>query len=255
MAGVLTGIMLARPAALFISASLGWRAVFLLSAALLSVIGILLGKMMPQYHPGGDLRYGRILTTMIALPAKMPALCWRSAYAALMFGAFNMFWTAIPVMLFERFHLSQQKIALFALAGVGGALVAPWAGRWSDRGYDNTATLGAMAVLTASFFGSLFAERAAILFALVAFAVLIDAAVQTNSVVSRRTVFGTPAAIRGRVNALYMTFQFAGGAAGSIIGTLSYHEEGWAGTAATGIGVGLVLLGLFACEAWRRLQP
>jgi hypothetical protein len=37
------------------------------------------------------LRYGRIITTMVRLPAKMPALCWRSAYAALMFGAFNMF--------------------------------------------------------------------------------------------------------------------------------------------------------------------
>jgi hypothetical protein len=103
-------------------------------------------------------------------------------------------------------------------------------------------------VLTLSFIGCLWTAEAALLPLLAVCAVLIDASVQTNSVVSRRTVFGTAPAIRGRVNALYMTTQFAGGAAGSILGTLSYHWGGWVGTACTGIGAGTVLLGLLACE-------
>src|SRR6202012_5629694 len=98
MAGVLTGIMLARPAALFISASFGWRAVFFASAGLMLLIGLLLARMMPPYRPGGGLHYGPIITTMVQLPARMPDLCWRSAYGALMFGSFNMFWTAAPLM-------------------------------------------------------------------------------------------------------------------------------------------------------------
>jgi predicted MFS family arabinose efflux permease len=245
MAGVLTGIMLARPAALFISASFGWRAVFFASAGLLLLIGVLLARMMPAYRPSGGLHYGRIIATMVRLPATMPELCWRSAYAALMFGAFNMFWTAAPLMLADRFQLGQHAIGLFALAGAGGALVAPWAGRLSDDGREITATFGAMVVLTLSFIGCLWTAEAALL---AVCAVLIDASVQTNSVVSRRTVFGTAPAIRGRVNALYMTTQFAGGAAGSILGTLSYHWGGWVGTACTGIGAGTVLLGLLACE-------
>jgi predicted MFS family arabinose efflux permease len=248
MAGVLTGIMLARPAALFIAASFGWRAVFLASAGLLLVIGVLLARMMPAYRPAGGLHYGRIITTMVRLPARMPDLCWRSVYGALMFGAFNMFWTAAPLMLADRFRLGQHAIGLFALAGAGGALAAPWAGRLSDGGREIAATFGAMILMTISFIGCLWAAKAAMLPALAICALLIDAAVQTNSVVSRRTVFGTAPAIRGRVNALYMTTQFAGGAAGSIIGTLSYHWGGWTGTAWTGACAGFLLLMLLACE-------
>jgi predicted MFS family arabinose efflux permease len=252
MAGVLTGIMLARPAALFISASFGWRAVFFAAAGLLLLIGLLLARMMPAYRPSGGLRYGRIISSMVRLPPKMPELCWRSAYGALMFGAFNMFWTAAPLMLADRFQLGQHAIGLFALAGAGGALAAPWAGRLSDGGREIIATFGAMVVMTVSFIACLWAADAAVLPLLVACAVLIDASVQTNSVVSRRTVFGTAPAIRGRVNALYMTAQFAGGATGSIVGTVSYHWGGWAGTALTGAGSGIVLLGFLACELGAR---
>src|SRR5437588_740004 len=55
MAGLLTGILLARPAALFISAALGWRSVFWLSAGLMVVIAGLLAAMMPQYKPRGGM--------------------------------------------------------------------------------------------------------------------------------------------------------------------------------------------------------
>ena len=77
---------------------------------------------------------------------------------------------------------------------------------------------------------------------------LLDASVQTNQVVSRRTVFNTSPAIRGRVNALYMTATFIGGAAGSLTGTVTYHWGGWNATAATGVAIGLVLLVLLALE-------
>lgn len=256
MAGVLTGIMLARPAALFIAASFGWRTVFFTSAGLMLLIGLLLYRMMPEHRPASGLRYNRAIWTMVGLPGRMPDLCWRSAYGALMFGSFNMFWTSAPLMLADLFHLGQHEIGVFALAGAGGALAAPWAGRLSDGGREIVATFGAMLVLALSFLVSIWAAGEAVLPLLVVCAVLIDASVQTNSVVSRRTVFGTAPEIRGRVNAIYMTCQFAGGAAGSIVGTLSYHWGGWAGTAWVGVGAGVLLLGLLGCEVrWRDSKP
>ncbi len=99
MAGVLTGIMLARAMALFIAGSFGWRAVFWTSAVLVSALAILLMLLIPNYRPARGMRYDRIIVSMMTLVPRMPALCWRSAYAALMFGAFNMFWTAVPLML------------------------------------------------------------------------------------------------------------------------------------------------------------
>ena len=248
MAGVLTGIMLARPAALFISGSFGWRAVFWISACLVSTLALLLARMMPTYRPASGLHYGRIIASMIALPPRMPALCWRSGYAALMFGAFNMFWTAAPLMLADRFGLGQHAIGLFALAGAGGALAAPLAGRLADWGLEIAATAGAMLVIALSFGATGWAVAATAMFPLVVAAVILDASVQTNQVVSRRTVFGTPAAIRGRVNALYMTSTFIGGAIGSLLGTLTYNMGGWSATASAGVAIGVVLLGLLALE-------
>ncbi len=248
MAGVLTGIMLARPVALFVAGSFGWRTVFWSSAGLVSVLGLLLARMMPSYRPAGGMHYGRIIGSMVRLPPRMPALCWRSAYAALMFGAFNMFWTAAPLMLTDRFGLSQHAIGLFALAGAGGALAAPWAGRLADRGLELAATAAAMLLLGLCFAGTGWAVGAVSLLPLVVFTVILDASVQTNQVVSRRTVFGTPAAIRGRVNALYMTATFIGGAAGSLLGTLTYNLGGWPATAETGVAIGVVLVGLLGLE-------
>lgn len=248
MAGVLTGIMLARPVALFISGSFGWRAVFWSSACLVTALALLLARLMPSYRPAGGMHYGRIIVSMIGLPPRMPALCWRSAYAALMFGAFNMFWTAAPLMLAGRFGMGQHAIGLFALAGAGGALAAPMAGRLADRGLEIAATAASMLVIALAFGATGWAVAAMALLPLAVATVLLDASVQTNQVVSRRTVFGTAAAIRGRVNALYMTATFIGGATGSLLGTITYNLGGWGATAGTGVAIGVVSLGLLALE-------
>lgn len=252
MAGLLTGIMLARPAALFLAASFGWRAVFWLSAVLMLAIGLGLARMMPRYQPRGGMHYGRILISMAGLLRDIPFLRWRAAYQALLFAAFNMFWTAVPLLLADRFGLGEHGIGLFALAGAGGALAAPMAGRLADRGLSGITTVGAMIAVGLAFLASGWAASAVVLSVLVALAVIIDAAVQANQVVSQRIIFSVAAEIRGRVNALYMTITFAGGALGSLLGTLTYHSGGWTMTAITGGLIGAMALLLFAAAAWAR---
>lgn len=251
MAGLLTGIMLARPAALFVAASFGWRAVFWSSALLMVGIGLGLARMMPRYQPRGGMHYGRILISMAGLLRDIPFLRWRAAYQALLFGAFNLFWTAVPLMLADRFALSERGIGLFALAGAGGALAAPIAGRLADRGLSRITTAGAMIAVGTAFLATSWAATAMLLSALVVLAVIIDAAVQANQVVSQRIIFSVPAEIRGRVNALYMTITFGGGALGSLLGTVSYHGGGWTMTAMVGGLIGTLALVLFTVEARR----
>jgi predicted MFS family arabinose efflux permease len=248
MAGLLTGIMLARPASLFIAAQLGWRAVFWASAVLMVAIGLALWRLMPRHAPRGGIGYGRILASMLGLFRDRPAVRRRALYQIFMFAAFNMLWTAAPIMLAERFGLSTNGIALFALAGAGGALAAPVAGRLADRGLIRATTAGAMIVLALCFLGTLWAVAALALAVLVVATILIDAAVQANQVVSQRVIFAVPADIRGRINAIYMTLTFAGGAAGSVLGTVTYHWGGWDGTALAGALMGALALALFATE-------
>ncbi len=256
MAGVLTGIMLARPVSLFVAASFGWRAVFWGSASLMLGIGVLLARMMPRYRPAPGMHYGQILASMVGLMRDVPAVRWRSTYQALLFAAFNMLWTAAPMMLADRFGMSNYGIGLFALAGAGGALAAPLAGRLADRGHSVALTAGAMLTLALSFFLTPWVVAPAALALLVVLTIGIDAAVQTNHVVSQRLIFAAPANVRGRVNALYMTIVFAGGAVGSMLGTLTYHAGTWTQTAFVAGALGAVALVLFGIEQWLgRKQP
>ncbi len=245
MGGLLTGIMLARPLSLFVATAFGWRAIFWASAVLMLAIGVGLVLLMPRHRPVGGMHYGQILASMGRLFMAMPVLRWRALYQALLFAAFNLFWTAAPLMLADRFHLTGNQIGLFALAGAGGALAAPIAGRMADRGLGRLASMGAMAVLGLGFLLTGWAVAAGALAALILITVAIDAAVQMNQVATQRILYSGPSETRGRVNALYMTTCFAGGAIGSVLGTVSYHRGGWSATTAIGTALGLIALLLF----------
>jgi len=255
MAGLITGIMLARPAALFVAAYLNWRAVFLASAVLMIGIGAVLWRMMPRYQPSGTSHYGAVLASLPGLVRNTPILRRRALYQMLLFCAFNLFWTAAPLMLTERFGMSDYAIGLFALAGAGGALAAPLAGRLADHGHGRMATYGAMASLALAFLATVLGEHILSLLVLIVATLVIDAAVQTNQIVSQRTIFSTAPAVRGRINALYMTTVFVGGALGSVLGTLTYHAGGWMVTAATGAALGIAGLAAFATERLEHRSP
>jgi predicted MFS family arabinose efflux permease len=211
-------------------------------------IGLALAATMPRHQPRPGMHYGRILTSMLAQLRTRRVLRFRSAYQALMFAAFNLFWTAAPLMLADRFGLSANAIALFALAGAGGALAAPFAGHAADRGFTLAATVAAMLLLTFSFFATEWALAAGALIPLVLLAILLDAAVQLNQVVTQRIIFTLSPEMRGRLNAIYMTTVFIAGALGSLLGTITYHAGGWRATAFAGGLMGLLMLVLFLFE-------
>jgi len=248
MGALLTGIMLARPFSLWISGSFGWRAVFVSSAVLMLIIGALLYRMMPKYAPSSSLRYGQIVGSTVRLLWNMPVVRRRAIYQALMFAAFNVFWTSVPILLAKRFGLGSHGIALFALAGCGGALAAPLAGRLADRGWGRLTTMGSAATLILGFLATLWTVKAGWLVAFAVLAALIDAAVQANQVATQKILFSGNNELRGRINAIYMASVFAGGALGSFLGAYVYHEWGWGAAALVGTSLGAIVLALFLTE-------
>jgi predicted MFS family arabinose efflux permease len=179
-----------------------------------------------------------------------PVLRRRAFYHACLFASFSLFWTAAPLLLADRFHLSQNGIALFAAVGVAGVLAAPMAGRVADRGWTRAATgLAMVTVLLALLLGLLGASGSTVgLFALALTAVLLDLGVTANGVLGQRAIYALSPALRGRLNGLYMATFFAGGALGSAIGGWSYAKGGWALTVAFGLGLVLGGLACFATE-------
>ena len=90
--------------------------------------------------------YGALIASMAHLAAATPILRRRAFYQACLFFAFSLFWTTTPLLLAgPHYQLTQNGIALFALAGVSGAIAAPIAGRLADRGLSRPATGAAIA--------------------------------------------------------------------------------------------------------------
>lgn len=245
MSGLLLGILLSRPVASFIADHFGWRAVFAFGAATMAVVTVLLMLTVPSRRPAHQATYMQLIRSLGRLVATQPALRERSLYQGLMFGSFSLFWSAAPVELMHRHHLSQSAIALFSLVGAMGASSAPIAGRLADAGHTGRATVVALGLAAASFAPALFAPGAGVA-GLVATGILLDFAVQMNMVLGQREIYALDAHSRNRLNSIYMTSIFVGGAIGSALASALYEHGGWTWIATVGALFPLAALARFA---------
>jgi predicted MFS family arabinose efflux permease len=241
IAGVLTSVMLARPLALFVSAVWGWRAVYVASGLATAGLGVALWWTMPPRRPHERIAYPRTIASMFGLFASEARVCRRTIYQAVLFGCFTMFWAALPILLAERFGLSMQAIGLFALAGAGGVLAAPLAGRMADRGDVRTGTVIAGAFVAGAFFCSAVSVFWALPIAIAMTSFVIDGSIQVSQVLSRMVVLDVAPGVRGRVNALYMTSIYLSGAVGSLLGVSLYYAAGWLAISSVGMAGGLAV--------------
>lgn len=244
MSGLLLGIMLARPIASFVTDLWGWQMVFLLSAVITTILAVVLARVLPRRNPSPSMRYVDLISSLWFLFETKSVLRRRAFYQACLFGAFSLFWTVIPLWLADHFHLSQQGIALFALAGVAGAIAAPIAGRLADKGWTKRLTGLAILVAILSFLIThIYQDSSAYALAiLVIAAITIDMAVSGNLVLSQRAIYSLGGDIRGRVNGVFMAVFFIGGAVGSAFGGWAYAYGGWMVASILGLSMPAVAL-------------
>lgn len=242
MSGLMLGIMLARPVASLVAEFSSWRVMFWLSVAAMAGLAATLGRALPPRTPSSALRYRDLLGSMAGLLRSSTVLRRRSLYHACLFGSFSLFWTTAPLYLAgPAYHLSQGGIALFALAGVAGAVATPIAGRIADRGLIRPATRAAMAIAASAFLLAHFVPHTTLGLGLLTLAAIgVDFGSAANLTLGQRAIFALGAAHRARLNGLYMAIFFAGGAVGSALGGWAYATGGWA--LASSIGTALPVL-------------
>jgi predicted MFS family arabinose efflux permease len=255
MAGLLGGIMLSRPFASMVAASLGWRALFWISAVLMATLIAVLWRVLPERRPHASIGYARTMASLPGIVWNTPLLRRRGWYQGMMFAAFQAFWTAVPLALVHEFGMGQRGIGLFALAGAAGALLAPVAGRLADRGWTRPATGVAIAVALFSFVLGAVSMHFHSLAGLVAAGILLDGAVQLCQVLNFRSLFMLAPELRGRLNGLFMTFIFICAAVASGIAAAVYAFHGWTGLCLLGGGFVSMALLLYLTEFRRRPVP
>jgi predicted MFS family arabinose efflux permease len=213
-------------------------------------LALVLRRMLPERRPEHTAGYGSLLRTVGTLIREEPALRRRAVCQAMMFGAFSAFWTAIAYELIDEHGFGQAGIAVFALIGAAGAAAAPIGGRLADRGWgrlgSGVAILLAALVMTLAGFG----HRSVVVLAIAG--VMLDFAVQFHQVMSQHEIYALRADARARINTVFMTTVFTGGAISSALTGLLHHRYGWTGACVLGTTMALIGLAVWAPSGLRR---
>jgi predicted MFS family arabinose efflux permease len=258
MTGLLLGILLARTFAGWVSNAGGWRSVFLIAAVVNASFAPLIWKYMPKLPPRQSLGYGVAMRSLLTLFRTQPLLRESCVMGALVFASFSCFWTTLAFLLDTHYGLGAGIAGSFGLVGAAGALIAPLAGRLSDkRGPRWVLTVGI--TLLASSYVLLWAEEnAAIHFGwhiatLAVGVVTLDVGAQMMQVANQTRIFGLDPSARSRLNTVYMTIYFTGAATGSALATVAWVHWKWNGVC--GLAMGFIALAALRHVTGRRDGP
>jgi len=242
MTGLLLGILLARTFAGWVARASSWRMVYLIAAGMNLAFVPMLWRVMPRMAPRQTMRYGAAMRSLWTLFTGEPLLREAGVLGALCFGSFSCFWTTLAFLLHAHYGMGPGVAGTFGVVGAAGALVAPVAGRLSDRRGTRFVVTVAGAVLTASYLWLWAMERlrmatALHMAALVVGVVLLDLGAQMMQVGNQTRIFGLGPGARSRLNTIYMTMYFIGGAAGSALSALAWSRWGWDGVCVLALGM------------------
>lgn len=232
MTGLLLGILLSRVVAGLIAAVAGWRAVFLVAAALM-LVSCWLVRLLPVRAPDVRMPYRALLASVVQIVREEPVLRLRMWYGMLTYACFGVFWTSVGFMLAGGiYHWSDGQIGLFTLFGVVGALAAKFAGALADRGYIHVQT-GAFVLVTAMSFVLLWIGQTQVA-ALAVGVALLDLGIQGTHITNQSVFYPLRPEARSRLNTAYMTSYFAAGSLGSMISAVVYGAYGWSAVCLVG---------------------
>jgi predicted MFS family arabinose efflux permease len=238
VSGIMVGILLGRTLSGVIGAAYGWRAVYGVEAAFMIPVWIAAALLLPRGVPSTTLSYGRLLASLWPLARDHRPLRESMLAQALLWACFNAFWVNLAALLAtSRWHLDSAWAGGFGIIGAAGALAASWGGRATDR-FGSRKVIGAsIAIVTLSYLLLAGAESSLIL--LVLGVIVLDIGVQAGLVSNQTRAFAVDPTAQGRINSLYMTATFSGGAIGVAASGWLMARFGWTGIAASGIALGV----------------
>jgi predicted MFS family arabinose efflux permease len=158
---------------------------------------------------------------------------------ALLWACFNAFWVNLAALLASGpWHLSSAWAGAFGIIGAAGALAASVGGHVADRRGPRAVVGASIWIVTLSYL--IFAKAEASLIVLIVGVIVLDIGVQAGLVSNQTRAFAVDHTAHGRINSLYMTAIFGGGAIGVAISGWLMTHYGWTGIVCFGVALGVV---------------
>jgi MFS family permease len=123
------------------------------------------------------------------------------------------------------FNFHADVIGLFGLVAIAGALMAPVFGKLADKGGANRSLILAVSMVIFSLvLMIIWPYSVAILIAAV---LILDIGIQAMQVTNVAMIYTLDETSHSRINTIYMTSYFIGGALGTFVGLLCWQHGGW----------------------------
>jgi predicted MFS family arabinose efflux permease len=202
-------------------------------------VGIAAAMLLPRGVPTTNLSYGRLLASLWPLARDNRPIRESMMVQALLWACFNAFWVNLAALLASGpWHLGSAWAGGFGIIGAAGALAATLGGRAADRLGSRTVIAASIGIVTVAYLLLAGAETSLAL--LVIGVIVLDIGVQSGLVSNQTRAFAVDPKAQGRINSLYMTATFSGGALGVMISGWLMTRYGWSGIVVFGVALGLI---------------
>lgn len=227
MSGLLVGILASRAVSGIVGDLLGWRAMFLIAAAICTLLIFLMGIRFPKNLPSFKGTYKELMGSMFGYLKTQPVLREASLINFFAFIVIMGFWTTMVLYLANPPHqFSTYQIGLFGIAGAAGALAAPLVGKLSGGNNPRkNLMIGFMLELISI---ALFYFTGHSVFLFVIGIILIDIGQQAIHVTNQTRIYALVPEARNRLNTIFMSISFVGASCGSALGLWLWSLGGWA---------------------------
>jgi predicted MFS family arabinose efflux permease len=250
MSGLFLGILFGRLAGGAVTATLGWRWMYVISAAMLACVWLLLFRRLPRSLPAVSHGYGALLRSLVALYRREHLLRRASAVQFLLALGYGGFWATLATMLARAHGYGPTVAGLIGIPGAAGVLIARSAGVALDRRGARPVVLAGVAVFALAFVVLVLGPVT--LVAVIAGAVLLDCGLRAAMVANQTLVTSVDPAARSRLNTLFQAHMWGGNAVGAALCTWILTHAGWWAVCALAIVAALLAAALQVAPGRRR---
>ncbi|UXN66630.1 MFS transporter (plasmid) [Phyllobacterium sp. A18/5-2] len=242
MAGVLSGILFSRTLSGFVGEHAGWREMFWIGVPLALIAAAMMFVTLPDHRSTSRMQYHTAIRSLAHLWKSQPALRVATFVQAALFASFTTFWTILALYLQSpHFDLGADVAGLFGIVGAVGVFAAPLAGRIADkRGPHFVVWLGALMTLIAWIVFGVWTSIAALIIGVI----ILDFGIQSALVSNQHIIYALDPEARSRLNTIFMTGMFLGGATGSAVATVAWGYGAWSAVSLLGALLAVVALGV-----------
>lgn len=242
MAGVLSGILFSRTLSGFVGEHAGWREMFWIGVPLALIAAAMMFVTLPDHRSTSRMQYHTAIRSLAHLWKSQPALRVATFVQAALFASFTTFWTILALYLQSpHFDLGADVAGLFGIVGAVGVFAAPLAGRIADkRGPHFVVWLGALMTLIAWIVFGVWSSMAALIIGVI----ILDFGIQSALVSNQHIIYALDPEARSRLNTIFMTGMFLGGATGSAVATVAWGYGAWSAVSLLGALLAVVALGV-----------